>query len=378
MKVLPGQTIGILGSGQLARMLCLDARRMGYRTVVWSGGGNADPTRNVADELIEAAFDDESAFATFTELADVATVEFENIPSAALRAVEGKMPLRPSAHCVETSQNRAREKTFLRDVGAECAPFALVNTLDELKAAYAKIGPDGVLKTAESGYDGKGQVRLRDASELDAAWESINGQPAVLEGFIDFDCEASILIARSPEGEMTTYPVSENEHRDHILDLSIVPARVSDEVARQCRELAEKIAVGLDYVGLLAVEYFITADGRAIVNEIAPRPHNSGHFTMDASCTSQFEQQLRAVCGVALGSNELLSPVVMLNLLGDMWDESGECEYESVLATAGAKLHLYGKGEADGRRKMGHVNVLAGQLEAALAKATGLKESLLA
>lgn len=366
-------TLGILGGGQLGRMLCLDARRMGFRTVVWSGAPKAEPTEGVADVLIKKSFDDEEAFAEFCELVDVATVEFENIPLPTLEKVETAVGLYPSSQSIGISQHRSREKSFLRDHGIPCAPFALVNSLAELKSAYREVGPKAVLKTAAFGYDGKGQVKITAEDQLEAAWESVSGEPSVLEGFVDFSCEVSVLVARNVGGSCVAFPVSENEHRNHILDLSIVPARVSEETRQEAEEIAIRLATELDYRGLLAVEFFVEKSGRVVVNEMAPRPHNSGHYTMNGCVTSQFEQQLRAVCGLPLGSTELLHDTVMLNLLGDMW--SPDLDREAIWQTEGAKLHLYGKSATGAGRKLGHVNLVSGSQ--VLKRAQTLKEKLL-
>ncbi len=366
-------TLGILGGGQLARMLCLDARRMGFRTVVWSGTPTAEPTVGVADLVIMKGFDNEAARAEFCDQVDVATVEFENIPLETLREVEEAVGLYPSAESIGISQHRSREKTFLKENGIPCAPFALVNSLEELQAAYAELGPTTVLKTAAFGYDGKGQVKITAADQVEAAWESVQGEPSVLEGFVDFKCEVSVLVARDEAGRCLAFPVAENEHRHHILDLTIVPARVSDETRKEAEETAIRLAEKLNYRGLLAVEFFVEQSGRVLVNEMAPRPHNSGHFTMNGCVTSQFEQQLRAVCGLPLGSSELLGETVMLNLLGDMWNP--ELKEAEIFATEGAKLHLYGKKNPSGRRKLGHVNLVGGSSVEERARA--LKEKLL-
>ena len=347
-------TLGILGGGQLARMLCMDARRMGVRTVVWSGTAEAEPTEGVADVLIKRGFDDAESRTMFCELVDFVTVEFENIPLETLREVEACVPLYPSARSIEITQHRSREKAFLQENGIPCAPFAFVDSLEGLKTAYAEIGPQGVLKTAAFGYDGKGQVKLTAADQLEDAWTSVNGQPSVLEGFIDFQCEISVLVARGQDGECQAFPPAENAHRHHILDLTFVPARVSQGTLAEAKSIALELVEKLDYRGLLAVEFFVEKSGRVIVNEMAPRPHNSGHFTMNGCVTSQFEQQLRAVCGLPLGSVEMLSPSVMLNVLGDMWNP--ELDTDAIVATEGAKLHLYGKSDPGERRKMGHIN----------------------
>ena len=366
-------TLGILGGGQLARMLCLDARRMGVRTVVWSGTPTAEPTEGVADLVLKREFDDVEARDEFCREVDVATVEFENIPLETLSAVEEAVGLYPSAQSIGISQHRSREKTFLREHGIPCAPFALVNSLAELEAAYREIGPVTVLKTAAFGYDGKGQVKITAADELASAWESVHGEPSVLEGFVDFSCEVSVLVARDQAGKCSAFPVAENEHRNHILDLTIVPARVSEESLAEAESTAIRLAEELDYRGLLAVEFFVEKSGRVVVNEMAPRPHNSGHYTMNGCVTSQFEQQLRAVCGLPLGSSELLGETVMVNLLGDMWNP--DLKVDEILMTEGAKLHLYGKSNPSGRRKLGHVNVVGG--EDVESRARLLKEKLL-
>ena len=371
MIFYPGKTLGILGGGQLGRMLCLEARRMGYRTVAWTGTSEAKPIEKVADEVILSGFDCSESLKKFCKEVDVATVEFENIPLETLKAVEGEVPLYPNAHAIGTSQHRSREKTFLRENDIPCAPFALVNTLEELQAAYDEIGPKAVLKTAAFGYDGKGQVKITSANQLEEAWESVEGRASVLEGFVEFECEVSVLVASNGE-ETVCYPVGENAHREHILDYTIVPARVGETSAEQAREIAIRIAKALDYRGLLAVEFFVKEDGKVIVNEMAPRPHNSGHYTQDGCATSQFEQQLRAVCGLTLGSVELLTPTVMLNLLGDMWHP--DLNHERIFQDDATFLHLYGKSDASGRRKMGHVNLLG---EDSLEKAFALKRDLL-
>ena len=366
-------TLGILGGGQLARMLCLDARRMGVRTVVWSGTLTAEPTEGVADLLLKRNFDDVKALEEFFSQVDVATVEFENIPLETLRAVEQAVGLYPSAESIGVSQHRSREKTFFREHGIPCAPFILVNSLAELKAAHEEIGPDTVLKTAAFGYDGKGQVKISSEDDLEAAWDSVEGEASVLEGFVDFQCEVSVLVARDQGGSCLAFPVAENEHRNHILDLTIVPARVSAETLAEAESTAICLAEELDYRGLLAVEFFVEKSGRVVVNEMAPRPHNSGHFTMNGCVTSQFEQQLRSVCGLPLGSTELLSDTVMVNLLSDMWNP--DLKTSEISATEGAKLHLYGKSSLGERRKLGHVNVVGGHdVEA---RARHLKEKLL-
>jgi 5-(carboxyamino)imidazole ribonucleotide synthase len=327
----------------------------------------------VADLVLKRNFDDVKALGEFCSQVDVATVEFENIPLETLEAVEETVGLYPSAESIGVSQHRSREKTFFREHGIPCAPFMLVNSFAELDVAYEKIGPETVLKTAAFGYDGKGQVKITSVDELEAAWESVEGEPSVLEGFVDFHCEVSVLVARDQGGSCLAFPVAENEHRSHILDLTIVPARVSLETLAEAESIAIRLAEELDYRGLLAVEFFVEKSGRVVVNEMAPRPHNSGHYTMNGCVTSQFEQQIRSVCGFPLGSTELLGDTVMINLLGDMWNP--DLKTSEICATEGAKLHLYGKSSLGERRKLGHVNVVGGHdVEA---RARQLKKKLL-
>ena len=346
---------------------------MGYRTVVWTGGLEA-PAMEVADEAIDAPFDSAEALAAFVAKARVATVEFENIPRATLEAVAAEVPLHPSPEAVAICQNREREKTFLRANGIPCARFELVESADGLAAALKRIGKPAVLKTADFGYDGKGQRKLEGGEDLDEVWRDFEGGRAVLEAFVPFDREISVMVARDAGGLTVTFDPAENRHRHHILDVSIVPARIDQTVAEEARRLAAEVAEALNYRGIMGVEFFLLGDGTLLVNEMAPRPHNSGHHTLDACATSQFEQQLRAVCGLPLGSPRLLSPVVMLNLLGDLWPGETEApDWSPLFAEGEAYLHLYGKARAVGRRKMGHANVLGTSAEAALERAEALK-----
>jgi 5-(carboxyamino)imidazole ribonucleotide synthase len=366
------QVVGVIGGGQLGRMLALAARRMGVRTVVWTGGLEA-PAVEVADMVIDKAFDDPAALLEFCDTATVATVEFENIPLRTMRGVAEKIGLFPSPEAVGICQNREREKNFLRANGIPCAPFWVVDTLEDLTAAMAELAGPGVLKTAAFGYDGKGQLRISGKEKPDDAWERFGKERAVLEGWVPFEKEISVMVVRSPDGELRTYDPAENRHRSHILDVSIVPARIPQEVADEARRLAGKVADALDYRGILGVEFFVNADGSLVVNEMAPRPHNSGHHTIDACACSQFEQQLRVVLGLPMGSTQLISPCVMLNLLGDFWPaETEPPDWIPLLRTEGAVLHLYGKRRAIGMRKMGHATLLG---EGALEKAEALKET---
>lgn len=374
----PDFTLGILGAGQLGRMLALAARRMNVRTVVWTGGLEA-PAVELANHVIDKPFDDPAAREEFCATATMATVEFENIPRATLESVSRCMDLFPSPDAIAICQNREREKSFLREHGIPCTWFAVVSSAEELAAAMKELNGPGVLKTAAFGYDGKGQVKLEGSEDAAAVWAAFDADRAVLEGFVPFEKELSVMVARGGQGEMVTYDPAENRHRHHILDVSIVPARISDEVAKRAQEIAKSVAAALDYRGILGVEFFLLPSGELLVNEMAPRPHNSGHHTLNACTTSQFEQQLRAVCGLPLGSTRLLSPVVMLNLLGDLWPaETTLPDWTPLFEDGEAFLHLYGKRRAIGRRKMGHTNFLGATTEDCLKRAEAMKAKWLA
>jgi len=369
--------VGVIGGGQLGRMLVLVARRMGLRTVVWTGGREA-PAAAVADEVIDLSFDDPAAVARFCGVATVATVEFENIPVTVLEAVADRIPLHPSPRAIGVCQHRMNEKRFLREHGIPCAPFAEVGDAVELASAMRGIGTPSVLKTTSFGYDGSGQVKLEGGEDAAAVWSAFGSRQGVLEAWIPFEKELSVMVMRDATGACVTYEPSENRHRGHILDVSIVPARIPQSIAGEARAIACRIAAALDYRGILGVEFFLTRDGALLVNEMAPRPHNSGHFTMDACETSQFDQQLRLVLGLPAGSVRLHTPVVMLNLLGDLWPRDGaEPDWSPLFADGRAVLHLYGKTRAHERRKMGHVNVLGDDVGDALRRAEQLKRAWL-
>lgn len=371
----PGGTIGILGGGQLGRMSAIAARRLGYKVKTF------DPTpgacaAGIADEHVTADWSDTAALMRFAQGCGRITLEFENIPPATIDFVAQSVPSHPSATVLATCQNRRREKEFLRSAGIPCAHFAVVTSLAELQAAVNTIGFPSVLKTADFGYDGKGQVKLPTAeADLAAAWSKIGGGVGVLEAWVPFQKEISVLIARTVDGRTAVYDPAENIHRNHILHLSLSPARISEATAAEARALALNIAEKIQLVGLLAVEMFVK-DGRIVVNELAPRPHNSGHQTFDANETSQFEQHIRAVCGLPLGGTRPLVPSAMVNLLGDLWRNGQEPDWAKVLADSSAKLHLYDKGQAAPGRKMGHITVTAPTLEDALRRAEALHASL--
>jgi 5-(carboxyamino)imidazole ribonucleotide synthase len=369
----PQCVVGVIGGGQLGRMIALAARRMGVRIVIWTGGLEA-PAVECADEVIDLPFDDPAALADFCSRVTVSTVEFENIPCETLEKVAQCTGLYPSPHAIRICQNREREKNFLRENRIPHTWYAVIASAEDLAAAMKELNGPGVLKTADFGYDGKGQLKLEGDEDPTEVWSRFAAPRAVLEAWVPFEKELSVMAARGADGSIVSYDPAENRHRHHILDVSIIPARVSPAVALEAAAIARRVAEALDYRGILGVEFFLKADGTLLVNEIAPRPHNSGHHTLDACATSQFEQQLRAVIGLPLGSTRLLSPVVMLNLLGDMWPgETTPPDWLPLFEDGEASLHLYGKRHARGRRKMGHANFLGPTVEHALARAEAMK-----
>jgi 5-(carboxyamino)imidazole ribonucleotide synthase len=355
--VLPGATIGVLGSGQLGRMFAIAARRMGYRVHTFSPETDT-PTGQVADVEINGQYDDLDAVRSFASAVQVVTFEFENVPSLTVQAAAEHAAVRPAGSVLHTTQNRLREKTFLARHGFPVTRFLPITSTDELRGALEELGHTGVLKTAGFGYDGKGQRKIESAEDAAAAIEAGVSQELVLEALVDFETELSVVAARGLDGAFAHWGVIENRHTNHILDVSIAPARVPPEVEREAIEIARGILEELDVVGVLCVEFFLTRTGRLLVNELAPRPHNSGHLTFDAAVTSQFEQQLRAVCGLPLGSTELLHPAAMANLLGDLWAD-GEPNWAAALGIPDVKLHIYGKLSPKPGRKMGHLTALA-------------------
>ncbi len=351
----PGGTIGILGGGQLGRMIALSAAQLGLNTHILCPEPDS-PAFQVAAGHIRAAYNDETALAELARVSDVVTYEFENVPLATAEFLAARVPVRPGARALAVSQDRLVEKSFVRDLGIETAPFAPVDDFSGLEAAVARIGLPAVLKTRRFGYDGKGQVTIRPGDDIRAAWDIIGRQSAILEGFVSFRREVSVVAARREDGAFAAFDVTENVHRDHILHVSTVPAAISPEAEKQARGIACQIAGALEYVGVFTVELFVAERGiseRMIVNEIAPRVHNSGHWTMDGALTSQFEQHVRAIAGWPLGDTARLGRVEMLNLIGDDVND-----WPRFLAEPGAHLHLYGKDEARPGRKMGHVNRL--------------------
>jgi 5-(carboxyamino)imidazole ribonucleotide synthase len=342
----------VMGGGQLGRMFAIAARRMGYRVHTFSPDEDT-PTGQLADREVAARYDDEAAVRDFARGVDVLTFEFENIPVECVTWAAEHCIVRPAGRVLHVCQHRLREKEFLDQAGLPLPDFCAIGSAGELAAALSGIGYPAVLKTAAFGYDGKGQRKLAAGDNLSAAWAPFAGQAAVLEAFVNFECELSVLVARGAGGEVKTFPVARNVHTNHILDVSVVPFG-NDAVECAARELASSVAEKLDLVGLLAVEMFLTRDGRLLINELAPRPHNSGHWSFDAAITSQFEQQLRAVCGLPLGATDVLRPAAMANLLGDLW-AGGEPDWAAAAAFSEVKIHLYGKAEPRAGRKMGHL-----------------------
>ena len=378
--IAPGAWLGLLGGGQLGRMFCMAAQSLGYRVVVLDPG-SASPAGSVADRHLKADYQDPAALRELASLAAAATTEFENVPAGALDYLARSVRVTPAAASVAIAQDRISEKTFLAGHGFAVAPFAVLRTEAEARAADPALVP-GIVKSARLGYDGKGQIRVRAADEVFAAFREMGGTPAVLERFLMLACEVSVIVARDETGESVAWPVAENQHRDGILDVSIMPARVPAELAALALDTATTIAAKLDYCGVLCVEMFVGADGALLVNEIAPRPHNSGHWSIDACVTSQFEQQVRVLAGLPLGATRAHGPAVMVNLLGDLWFADAatraprEPDWPRVLRHPQAKLHLYGKAEPRRGRKMGHATCLGATLADALATAREIKRDL--
>jgi 5-(carboxyamino)imidazole ribonucleotide synthase len=373
--IAPGAALGVLGGGQLGRMFAIAARRMGYRVHTFSPEDDA-PAGQVADLEVTASYEDLDALRTFARGVEVVTFEFENVPIEAIDAIEALAPVRPSGVALHTAQQRAREKTFLADRGVPTAPFAPAATLDELWDAVARVGTPAVIKTAAFGYDGKGQHKIATPADVEHIWTAIGHQEAVVEKFINLQAEISIVAARGTDGEVASFPPFENRHRNHILDLTTAPAAIPAPVARRAAEIARTILEELQYVGVLCVEFFVSTEGELLVNELAPRPHNSGHLTCDAAVTSQFEQQVRAICGLPLGSAEIPRPAAMANLLGDLWVD-GEPNWAAACRFTEVKLHLYGKTNARPGRKMGHLTAVGKTVQDAQERVIAARDALL-
>jgi len=379
-SIPPGAWLGLLGGGQLGRMFCMAAQSLGYKVVVLDPGGDS-PAGSVADRHIRADYLDPQGLADLAALASAATTEFENVPATALEFLARTARVTPSAASVAIAQDRISEKMFLAGHGFAVTPFAVLRSQDDARGADEQLLP-GIVKSARLGYDGKGQASVNSRADVESAWRAMQGLPCVLERRVRLACEVSVIVARNERHETVTWPVAENMHRDGILDVSIVPARVSGDVTSRARDIATRIAAALDYRGVLCVEMFVADDGVLLVNEIAPRPHNSGHYGIDACVTSQFEQQARVLADLPLGETRQHTPAVMVNLLGDLWFDSPDATvprepaWREVLKDPQAKLHLYGKAEPRRGRKMGHVTCLGATLEDAIASARSVKRTL--
>ena len=362
--LLPGSTLGVIGGGQLARMMAFEARRMGYRVAVLAPD-SAEPAVQVADEWIAGSLHDLEAAKRLAASADVVTLDTEHVPASLLATLEDFVPVRPSASVLEIVQDRCAQRRFLDSVGAPQPRCLSIDSLEELGWAVSSTGFPAVLKTRRSGYDGKGQSVIRGEDGIARAWEAVGRQPAMLEEFVEFESEVSALLARNTQGEIRFYPIAANLHREHVLRTTVAPAPIAPSVAVDANEIAARIANALDLVGMLAVEMFLVRGTTLLVNEIAPRPHNSGHFTFGGCVTSQFEQHVRAVFGLPLGDPTQPLPAAMVNLFGDLWHD-GEPDWSRVLAVPEARLHLYGKREARPGRKMGHILILSEHAQDAL------------
>ena len=372
--IAPGATVGVLGGGQLGRMFAIAARRMGYRVHTFSPQDDS-PTGQIADIEITAEYEDVEAVSAFARTVDVVTFEFENVPSVAAEAAALYAPVRPSGTTLHLMQQRAREKGFLADHGFPVTPFAWVQPGEDLSAAIAQVGLPAVIKTAAFGYDGKGQRKVATLDEAQEAWSDMAAQEIVVERFIDFHREVSLIGARGIAGWTATYGLIENSHTHHILDTSVYPANVDPAIERRATEIVVELLHALDVVGLICVEFFQTRDGELLINEVAPRPHNSGHLTIDACVSSQFEQQLRAICGLPPGSVERLRAAAMANLLGDLW-RNGDPDWAAACLIPGVKLHLYGKSRPRAGRKMGHLTAIAHDTDSALRLALKARAAL--
>jgi 5-(carboxyamino)imidazole ribonucleotide synthase len=377
--LFPPSPVGVIGSGQLGRMFIQAAQRLGYRAGVLSAT-EATPAAQLAHWTVIGSADHLPALRAFAERACAVTVEFENVSAPALRWLARRRLVRPGWQTLWTTQNRLREKRFLTRHNVPHARWCAVRNRSELERAVSSVGLPLIIKTAASGYDGKGQLKVSAAAQLPAAWSRLGRAPCVAEAWVDFAAEVSVVVARGSDGQAVCYPVALNRHERHILDSTVAPAPVGPIVTQEARRLAVCIAQALDAVGVLTVEFFLTSDGRLMVNEIAPRPHNSGHLTIEAARTSQFEQQVRALCGLPLGATDLVMPAAMVNLLGDLWHAaSGEPRWDEALrADPDVSIHLYGKRTPAAGRKMGHITVLDPDPETALERAMAVRRALVA
>ena len=372
--ILPGATLGVLGGGQLGRMFTLAAISMGYRVVVLDPDPHS-PAGHIADQHIQASYQDHAALQMLGDECAVVTTEFESVPADSMEFLGKFCQVRPHAEAVRIAQDRIREKTWVQDLGLATAPFAAVYEQSDLEEAFAGLEPPLLLKTAFLGYDGKGQIRVDTLEEAEAAFTHLGNMACVLEEMVELEREISVILARSIDGQTAIYPVGDNQHRNGILDTTIVPAGIDDKTRNSAVGMATRLADTMNYCGVLAVEFFCTRQGELLINEIATRPHNSGHYTVDACATSQFEQQVRMMCGLPPGDTQLYSPVVMTNLLGDIWSNGGPA-WDIILNEPQARLHLYGKHEPRQGRKMGHFNCLAETTDKALDIVADIRKAL--
>lgn len=376
--ILPGKTLGLIGGGQLGRMFTIAARNMDYRVTVLDPDP-LSPAAEFASGHLNTAYTHPISLEEMATTCAAVTTEFENAPAEILIELARRTTVRPSGNAVAIAQDREQEKGFFKDKGFPVGPYAMIKSVADIASALKVVKLPGVLKTARFGYDGKGQARIANVRELESVLAQWKFPPSILEEFIALKLEISVVLARAADGEMSVFPVAENQHVNGVLDITIAPARISAVIAAMAIDIAKKLAVALDYVGVLAVEFFITHDDQLLINEIAPRPHNSGHYTIDACRSSQFEQQVRVLCGLPLGDATQHSAAVMLNLLGDIWhgpDKKTAPDWQAVLKHPGAHLHLYGKREARSGRKMGHVTVCDTDLAVALKVAMQIKTEL--
>ncbi|MEA1889459.1 MAG: 5-(carboxyamino)imidazole ribonucleotide synthase [Pseudomonadota bacterium] len=370
--ISPGATLGLLGGGQLGRMFTVAARTMGYQVMVLDPDVNS-PAAAFANEHLRAPYDDKHALAQLASKCAAVTTEFENIPASSLETLAAHIPVHPSAGIIRIAQDRILEKQTIRDIGLDTVEYHVIKSESDFEAAIEKISFPAILKTATLGYDGKGQLVVSDSSELRPAFEKLGAKPCVLEQRIELACEVSVILARSVCGHIEAFAVAENRHENGILDISIVPARVNAEVSSQAETMARILAEKLDYCGVLAVEFFVDKNNKIMINEMAPRPHNSGHYTLDACLTDQFQQQVRTLCGFRPGKADLTAPAVMVNILGDAW-QKGTPPWDELLKNPGVFLHLYGKKEPRPGRKMGHFCSVGKEIEALVDQAETLKK----
>lgn len=373
--LLPGRCVGVIGGGQLGRYFVMAAQRLGYETWVLDPDPQA-PAMQICHHPVQAKYDDQDALHKLADACDAVTIEFENVPATSLELIADKTRVAPPVAAVTIAQDRAAEKQHAQEFGLSTVPYAVIESADDIAPALEKVQLPGILKTTRLGYDGKGQQTCHSIDDVQTAFESLHGVACVLEQRIDLQCELSVVLARGADGQSVCFPVAQNVHTDGILDTSVVPASADQSLCAQAQSLAVQFADGLNYVGVLAIEFFVNDNNELLFNEMAPRPHNSGHYTLDATACCQFEQQLRALCALPLGSTELLSSVCMLNVLGDSWPVDDVPDWAAVAAESGAHLHLYGKSEARAGRKMGHINCLAEDSDAALAIALSLRANL--